>query len=459
MRRLLTNAREFIATRWSGVERMQAVLTKSLPRNISWIHTLGSLLLLYICFQFVTGVLLGLYYNPGPESAYDSIQYIREELFLGKFLHRLHRYGAGFVIVTAFLHMARSYFLAAYKKPRELLWLSGVVLFVLLTIFAFTGQLLPFDQRGYWATVVGIRIASSPPIIGDAVGALLRGGYGDIGAVTLSRFYITHVSVLPLLLAGLIGMHLGILQRVGSAGPTEGPPEPKKSFYPHQAFKDTVVAALGAAALIIVAAFVSSAETGPADPNSGDYVPRPEWYFFAHFMILKLLPANLQILGTFVLPTLAGIILVALPFIDRSPERSPRRRRALTGIGILVVLSVIVLTGWGIADLYRGQPEAIATKEVEDPVELGREYFRVSDHCIQCHAIHGSGGTTGPDLTNVGERLQLDYMRAWIRNPKRFKPDTVMPAFEGTERELDAVIEYLLSIEPEQTQPEQGDEQ
>ena len=268
--------RAWIASRWGGPDSARAFLSKPLPRNISWLHTLGSLLLLYLLFQALTGILLGFYYSPSPDSAYESVSYIQDELFLGSFLHRLHRFGAGFVFVTLFLHLARSYFLAAYKSPRELLWVSGVILGVLATLFAFTGQLLPFDQRGYWATVVGIRIASSAPGLGDLIRSLLTGGYGDIGATTLSRFYILHVCVLPLALGGLIGLHLGILQKIGSAGPADGSsPEPVRSFYPTQAVKDVFAAAGGALALVLVAALVKSHDTGPADPVAGGFVPRP----------------------------------------------------------------------------------------------------------------------------------------------------------------------------------------
>jgi len=170
---------EWLQSRGASLRPVRAFLDKPVPRNVGWLHTLGSLLVVYLVFQTVTGILLGLYYTPSPEGAYQSVQHVREGLFLGGFLLRLHRWGAGFVLVTAFLHLARSYFLAAYKAPRELLWLTGLLLGVLLVLFAFTGQLLPYDQHGYWATVVGVRIAGSPPLVGGFVERLLTGGYGE----------------------------------------------------------------------------------------------------------------------------------------------------------------------------------------------------------------------------------------------------------------------------------------
>lgn len=437
--------RAWIGVRWDGPDKISAFLSKPLPRNVAWLHTLGSLLLVYLLFQFLTGILLGFYYSPSPDSAYASTRYVRDELFLGRFVYQLHRYGAGFLMVTLFLHLARSYFLAAYKSPRELLWLSGLLLGILLTLFAFTGQLLPYDQRGYWATVVGIRIASAAPGLGDTVRELLTGGYGDIGATTLSRFYILHVCVFPLALGGLLALHLGILQKTGSAGPVDGPPEPIRPFYPSQALKDVLVAAGGALALFLVAGLLTAGDSGPANPASGDFVPRPEWFFLSHYEILRYLPGDWQILGTFVLPNALLAILVLLPFVDRGRERSPRRRRFATAAGALVCLAIVGLTVKGIVTA----PPAHAGERGEaslDPIEHGRMLF-TEKKCSVCHTIAGSGGTKGPDLTHIARRIRPDYLPEWIRNPRNFEPTTEMPSFEGSDQELQAVVQYLLTLD------------
>ncbi|MFQ5845903.1 MAG: cytochrome b N-terminal domain-containing protein, partial [Planctomycetota bacterium] len=281
---------DWLSSRGLGIERLRVFLDKRLPRNVAWLHTLGSLLLCYLLFQGVTGVLLSLYYTPAPGGAYASVRFIHDEVAFGAFLLKLHRYGAGFLMVTAFLHFARSYFLAAYKPPRELLWLTGLLLGTLLTLFAFTGQLLPYDQRGYWATVVGINIASSAPVVGGGVRDLLTGGYGEIGAASLSTFFILHVCVLPLAFAALAGAHLGVLQRVGPAPPTTGSPEPTRSFYPAQMTRDVLVAAGGAVLLFVAAALIPQADTGPADAAGAGFTPRPEWYFLAHYEVMRVVP-------------------------------------------------------------------------------------------------------------------------------------------------------------------------
>ncbi len=446
MSRMSGRLRAWIAPRWDGPEHVSRFLAKPLPPNVSWLHTLGGLLLVYLLFQTLTGILLGLYYSASPDSAYDSVRYVRDELFLGSFLHHLHRCGAGFIMVTAFLHLARSYFLAAYKSPRELLWVSGLLLGVLLTLFAFTGTLLPYDQRGYWATVVGIQIASSAPVFGDSIRALLTGGYGDIGATTISRFYVLHVCVLPLALVALAALHLGILQKTGPSGPTSGAPESLRPFYPSQAVRDLLVAAGGSLGLFLVAALVSASESGPANPASADFVPRPEWYFLSHYQILKWLPGDWQILGTFVLPNALLGILLLLPFFDRRPERSPRSRPVAMAAGAVVCMSIVGLTVQGVLTAPESEHGAATEVSQENVVERGRQLF-AEKKCAQCHTIAGQGGTKGPELSRVGRRLRIDYLPEWIRNPRNFEPMTEMPSFEGTEDELKAVVEYLLTLD------------
>ena len=429
----------WLEERGAGIGGLRGFLTKPVPRNVGWVHTLGSLLMVYLLFQMLTGILLSLYYSPSPDHAYRSVRYIHDELTLGAFLLKLHRFGAGFVMVTAFLHCARSYFLGAYKSPRELLWVTGLLLGALLTLFAFTGQLLPYDQRGYWATVVGVEIAAGAPGLGESVRQFLTGGYETIGATTLSRFFILHVCVLPLAFLGLMGFHLKVLQKVGSAGPLEGSPEPHRSFYPGQVVKDTLVAAGGSLLLFALAGVLTLVDTGPADPAVGNFTPRPEWYFLAHYEVLKVLPGSAQVLGTFVLPNLMLGFLLLLPFLDRKPERALGKRRLVVGFGAASCLLLVVLTGLGIAS----EPETAQAEERADPVAWGRELFTTKE-CANCHGGDASGAKAGPSLVGVSRRLKTDYLPAWIRNPAAFKPDTQMPAFDGSEEELRAVIAFLL---------------
>ena len=196
-----------------------------------------------------------------------------------------------------------------------------------------------------------------------------------------------------------------------------------------------------------MAALVAAEETGPANPTSGDYVPRPEWYLLSHYVILKYLPGDWIIIGTFVLPNAVLALLLLLPVIDRKPERSPRRRKFATICGVLFCTSIIALTAIGIADAPEiGQAKGTEVA-LQDPVERGREFFFRENNCKKCHTIAGEGGSQGPDLTHVARRLRPDYLPQWIRNPRNFKPDTEMPTFEGTEDQLDDVVQYLLTLE------------
>ncbi|HHI79546.1 MAG TPA: c-type cytochrome [Planctomycetes bacterium] len=434
---------DWLKARTDLPDKTRTFLNKPIPGNVGWLHTLGALLLFYLVLQTITGILMGLYYSPSPDQAHESIRYIDTELRLGALVHSLHHHGAAFILITAFLHLMRSFFLAAYRAPRELLWWSGLVLFLLLTLFAFTGQLLPFDNHGYWATEVGIRIASAPPVLGPYIREFLTGGYGDLGATTLSRFMILHVAVLPLVFFGLVGLHLALLQKVGSAGPLHGSPEPYRSFFPGQVLKDLSVAALGALVLFLVAWFMPPGDSGPADPGATGFVPRPEWYFFAHYEILRMLPSGWQLLGTFVLPTAAGGALVLLPLLDRKSGGLLTDRLRFT-LGGLVLFGVVGLTITGLVEESREKPKETAI--VGDPIAAGKKLFHTKK-CTKCHSIgKEKGGDKGPNLARVARRIRRDFFKPWIRKPGSFRPDTEMPNFEGSEEELDAIVRYLQTL-------------
>ncbi len=191
----------------------EAIFLRKIPK-VNWFFTLGSATLFVAVNQAITGILLTLYYVPTPDHAYDSVQYITTQVPLGWMIRGLHHWGASVMIVLAVLHMLRVIFFGAYKFPREVTWFTGVVLLLVVIGFGFTGYLLPWDQKSYWATTVGTRIAGTPPLIGDYLLRIIRGGT-DISAVTLVRFFGTHVWVLPSLLFLLIGIHLYLVIRNG----------------------------------------------------------------------------------------------------------------------------------------------------------------------------------------------------------------------------------------------------
>ncbi len=190
-----------------------AIFLRKVPK-VNWLYTLGSATLFVVVNQIITGILLTLYYVPTPDHAYDSVSYIMTQVSAGWLIRGLHHWGASALVVLAVLHMLRVILYGAYKFPREFTWLTGVALLLVVIGFGFTGYLLPWDQKAYWATTVGTRIAATPPLIGDTVLRIMRGG-AEISAVTLARFYGVHIWVLPAAIVGLVLLHLYLVIRIG----------------------------------------------------------------------------------------------------------------------------------------------------------------------------------------------------------------------------------------------------
>ena len=210
---------DWIDERMSMSGGIRWMLFRKVPRGINWAYTLGSATMFAFLAQAVTGVFLAMYYRPDASGgAYDSIRYITDDAFLGKFVRGMHKWGASVMIILIFLHMARVFLFGAYKYPRELTWVIGVTLLILTLIMGFTGYLLPFDQRSYWASVVGININGTGPFIGPYLSDFLRGG-PEFGATTLSRFYAIHMLLVPGAIIALIGAHLYLVTKLGISAP------------------------------------------------------------------------------------------------------------------------------------------------------------------------------------------------------------------------------------------------
>ena len=197
---------------------LRGFLFRKVPKGTNWFYTLGSATMFAFVSQAVTGVFLAMYYEPDPTRAYTSTAHITNDLFLGELVRGMHRWGSTVMIVLLFLHMARTFVFGAYKYPRELNWVIGVVLTVLTLMMGLTGYLLPFDQRSFWATVVGVNINASGPIMGPYLADFMRGG-AEFGATTLTRFYALHMLLIPGLIAALIGAHLYLVAKLGTSAP------------------------------------------------------------------------------------------------------------------------------------------------------------------------------------------------------------------------------------------------
>jgi menaquinol-cytochrome c reductase cytochrome b subunit len=224
-RRLSTKAQDapadlvgWVDERMGATSFLTAMLMRKVPKGTNWFYTLGSATLFAFVVQAVTGVFLAMYYTPSPVEAYASITHLTNDVFLGEFVRGMHKWGASVMVILVFVHMARTFFFGAYKYPRELNWVIGVALLILTMAMSFTGYLLPFDQRSYWATIVGVNINGTGPIVGPYLSDFLRAG-PEFGATTLSRFYAIHMLLIPGAIIALIGAHLYLVVKLGTTAP------------------------------------------------------------------------------------------------------------------------------------------------------------------------------------------------------------------------------------------------
>ena len=383
---------------------------------------------------------LAVYYVPSPDAAYDTVQYIQHEVSFGWFVRGLHHWGASAVMVAVGLHLLQVYLYGAYKPPRELMWMVGVVLLLLMMGFGFTGYLLPWDQNAYWATQVGTNMVASVPLVGDVLVRLLRGGT-TLGALTLSRFFALHVLFFPALIISGIALHLFILRRVGPAGPwsEEQARQRREPFYPRQVFMDTVMMAAVFVLLCVLAFTVEFPLADRADPSDHTFTPVPEWYFLFFYQFLKYMSGPLEPLATWVLPLLFMLGLLCWPFLDRNPARRPALRPVALGAGVIFLIAVFVLLGISLRNLY-------AMPKFDPSVARGKALF-AQHHCDACHRVHGEGGKVGPDLSYVADqRPDRQWHLRHFRDPQSISPGSIMPPFQLEEKDLNDLASYMLSL-------------
>lgn len=213
---------DWLEERSGVVSGVRYFLFRNVPRDTNWMQTLGAATLTAFLVQAITGVILAMFYKPDPNSAYESIQRITDDVFMGWLVRGMHRWGASVFIILMFLHMGRVFLFGAYKYPRELTWIVGVLLLALGMVEGFTGYLLPWDETAYWATVVGINIQANGPFVGPYLGSILKGG-AEIGPDVLARFYSLHMLAIPGGIMALIGIHLYLVVRLGITSPPWSP--------------------------------------------------------------------------------------------------------------------------------------------------------------------------------------------------------------------------------------------
>lgn len=457
-------------------QALHRLLDEPIRGGASWAYVFGSLLLFLFVLQAATGILLALYYVPSADHAHASVAYIQKAVPGGGLIRGLHHHGASLMIILVIAHLAQTFLYGAYKQGRELVWMAGVAMFLLVLAFAFTGYLLPWDQAAYFGTKVGTSIAGEVPFIGPLQERIMLGGSG-LTQLTLSRFFAAHVFLLPLAVGLLAVLHVYLFRRAGPAGPFRARARAaQERFYPRQFFKDVVAAGILFAALVALAEY-APAELGPeADPTS-DYLARPPWYFLPLFQLLKYFPGSLSVIPTVVVPGLLFAALLLAPFIDRRAERHPLRRPAATA---MLAFTLIGATALGALSRYEDRKEGEVRAKLEEQEEEMRSHLaapfrpqvisaaagarRVQveaaadapaapaayiEHCAFCHGERAEGDSAPPLIGIVGlpqrsksdlHEILLDARSYGLRRP--------MPASFAAigEEERRRIVDWLDSL-------------
>jgi len=355
---VLRGLRDWLDDRFGWEQLIYPLRKKSVPRHrLSYWYFLGGITLFLFVIQVVTGILLLLYYRPGANEAFESVQYIMTQVQFGWLIRSIHSWSANLMIFTAFAHMFSVLFLKAYRKPRELTWVSGVLLLFLVLGFGFSGYLLPWNTLAFFATKVGTEITGQVPLIGKALMIFLRGGE-DVTGATLTRFFGFHVAVLPGLATMLILLHLLLVQRFGISVPPKleaewsaKPPEQREmKFFPNFMLRELMAWYVALGVLGALAALFPWNLGVKADP----FVPapagiKPEWYFLFMFQTLKLIPSKLWVMDGEVVGVL-GFGLVALtwlmlPFFESS--HPARLKPWITGLAVFALTYIAGMTVYG----------------------------------------------------------------------------------------------------------------
>jgi cytochrome b6 len=340
-----------------GVSELKPLVAKKVVpvhRHSVWYYLGGMTLFLFVV-QVTTGILLLFYYRPSAGEAYESVQFLMAEVEFGWLIRSIHGWAANLMILTLFAHMFSVWFLRAYRPPRELTWMSGVLLLGLALAFGFTGYLLPWNELAYFATRVGTEIVGDVPLLGAFLRRLLRGGE-DISGATLTRFYAIHTAVLPVLTVLLLGLHVYLVQRHGMSIPEDverqGGVRKAIPFFPNFLLRDLVGWLAALAVLAALAAFFPAELGVKADPfKPAPPGIKPEWYFVFMFQTLKYLPAHIlgiegEALGVLAFG-LGGLLLLLLPLLDRPRVRGSRAYLSTwLGVGLLAYMIVLTILGY-----------------------------------------------------------------------------------------------------------------
>ena len=439
------------------------------PRNTaSWFYVFGSAALTVFILQLVTGILLALIYVPSAGEAWSSLQALNYQVALGWFIRAMHGWGSNFMVAIVLIHMVQVFLFGAHKFPRELTWVIGVFLLLMTLGMAFSGQVLRFDQDAYWGLGIGASIASRVPIAGPAIVKLMLGGPIIAGA-TLSRFFALHVFVIPGMLIAFVGLHVLMVLKLGinewpmpgrvvkratyerdyhALTKSEGAP-----FVPYAVWKDLFFAAFIILAVAACAFYFGPfGPTGQPDPTIIQTAPKPDYFFLWLYALLSLLPPSMETPFLLIVPPVAIIALILLPFLSGEGEKSWKRRP----IAVLTVLLIAITLGtftrmaqfapWSPhMNAWSGDP--VPDRFVHGTTALERQGALVfqAKQCRNCHSLGNTGGKRGPALDSVALRLTNDQLIRQV-----IQGGGNMPAYGNnlSPAETTALVAFLESLHP-----------
>ena len=461
-----------LARLWHAFDRrtgladaVKRVAYRPVPPGTGWSYVLGTATLVALVAQVVTGTVLAMIYVPTPQHAFDSLQFITREAAFGRLVRGMHYFGASALIVLVGLHTLRVYLTGSYKFPREVSWLSGVLLLGLTVFMGFTGQLLRWDQHAIWSTLIAAEQAGRTPLVGTALAHFILAG-DTIGGATLTRFFAAHVLLFPGLILLLTAFHLYLVVRHGVSEPPrlnhavdpatyqehyrhllkhEGRP-----YWPDVAWRDAVTGAALLTVILALAWFVGPPEvTAPPDPTAVQVIPKPDWYFLWYYAFLTVIPDWAEAYAIVLVPLLVFLGLFIVPFVSNTGERRPLQRPVALGVTAFIVGFVGALTylatqaPWTPA--FDAEPLPVSVIGTTDgPVFRGARLFDQRG-CLSCHQVAGHGGSVGPDFTEVDPRMTAERLTIIILRGRKD-----MPAYGSIlePAEVEDIVAFLLSRQP-----------
>ena len=413
---------------------VRETMEHAVPRETaSWFYVFGSAALTVFAFQLLTGILLAIIYVPSAGEAWNSLQILNHQVTLGWFIRALHGWGSNFMLAIVLIHMMQVFLFGAYKFPRELTWIVGILLLLMTLGMAFTGQVLRFDQDAYWGLGIGASIASRVPVLGPWLVKLMLGGPIIAGA-TLSRFFALHVFVIPGSLIAFVGLHLLLVLKLGiNEWPMPGRVVRRSDylenyhnltrndgvpFVPYAVWKDVVFSGLILLSIAVCAVYFGPfGPSGQPDPTIIETAPRPDFFFLWLYAVLSLLPPSLETPVLLIGPAVALIVLVALPFVSGEGEKSWKRRP----IAVLTILLSAVALGtfthlashapWSpVMDAWSSTPVPFRFLIGRKALERQGALVFQGKQCRNCHALDNHGGQRGPALDAVAVELTRDQL-------------------------------------------------